>query len=76
MYQGVLTLLAGAAAPLVGDLMLLEVSSVGGAMVVMIGLNLLSLTHIKTADYLPALVIVVGLTLIDPWLGVLGVIAN
>ena len=76
VYQGVLTLLAGAVAPLVGDLMLLEVSSVGGAMVVMIGLNLLSLTHIKTADYLPALVIVVGLTLIDPWLGVLGVIAN
>ena len=72
VYQGVLTLLADAAAPLVGDLMLSEVSSVGGAMVVMIGLNLLNLTHIKTADYLPALVIVVGLTLIDPWLGVLG----
>lgn len=71
VYQGVLTLVAGAVAPFVSPLMLSEVSGVGGAMVVMIGLNLLELSHIKTADYLPALVIVAGLVLIDPWLSFL-----
>lgn len=69
VYQGGLTLLAGVVSPFVSELMLSEISGVGGAMVLMIGLNLLDLRQIKTADFLPALVTVVALVLIDPWIG-------
>jgi len=67
VYQGGLTLLAGVLAPFVNALMLSEISGVGGAMVVMIGINLLDLRKIKTGDFLPALVIVIALTLVDPF---------
>ncbi|HKK48202.1 MAG TPA: DUF554 domain-containing protein [Alkalispirochaeta sp.] len=69
LYQGALTLLAGLIAPLVSPLMVSEISGVGGAMVVMIGLNLLELRTIKTADFLPGLVIVVLFVLADPIIG-------
>lgn len=69
VYQGALTLLAGVLAPFVSDLMLTEISGVGGAMVVMIGLNLLDVRSIKTADFLPGLVAVVLFVLADPWIG-------
>ncbi|SIQ26478.1 hypothetical protein SAMN05920897_10650 [Alkalispirochaeta americana] len=69
LYQGGLTLAAGFLAPLVTPLMLSEISGVGGAIVVMIGLNLLELRKIKTADFLPALVIVLLLVAADPWIG-------
>ena len=69
LYQGALTLLAGLLAPLVSPLMVSEISGVGGAMVVMIGLNLLELRTIKTADFLPGLVIVVLFVLADPFIG-------
>lgn len=69
VYQGALTLLAGLIAPWVSELMLGEISGVGGAMVIMIGLNLLDLREIKTADFLPALAVVVVLVLVDPWIG-------
>lgn len=69
VYQGGLTLLAVVISPFVSDLMLSEVSGVGGAMVLMIGLNLLDLRQIKTADFLPALVVVALFVLIDPWIG-------
>ncbi|MFP4211029.1 MAG: DUF554 domain-containing protein [Alkalispirochaeta sp.] len=66
-YQGGLTLLAGVLAPFVNALMISEISGVGGAMVVMIGINLLDLRKIKTGDFLPALVIVIALVLADPF---------
>jgi uncharacterized protein len=69
IYQGALTLLAGLLRPFVTPLMLSEISGVGGVMVVMIGLNLLDLRTIKTANFLPGLVIVVFLVLLDPWIG-------
>jgi hypothetical protein len=69
VYQGGLTLLAGVVSPYVTPLMLSEISGVGGAMIVMIGFNLLDIHRFKTADYLPALVAVVLLVLVDPWIG-------
>lgn len=68
-YQGALTLAAGMLRPIVTPLVLSEISGAGGAMVIMIGLNLLNIRKIKTADFLPALVIVVLLVLADPWIG-------
>ncbi|AEJ19092.1 DUF554 domain-containing protein [Gracilinema caldarium] len=68
VYQGLLTLGAQSVKPLVSSLMLSELTGVGGAMVLMIGLNLLSVKSIKTANFLPALVLIVILTLLDPYL--------
>lgn len=59
VYQGLLTLLAGVVAPYIDQQMLNELTACGGAMIIMIGINLLGLKKIKTANYLPALVFVV-----------------
>ena len=57
LYQGSLTLLSTIIAPYVSDLLITEVSACGGAIIMMIGINLLNLKKIKTANFLPALVI-------------------
>lgn len=66
VYQGGLTLAAQSVKPFVSSLMLSELTGVGGAMVLMIGLNLLSIKQIKTANFLPALLLIVVLALLDP----------
>ena len=57
IYQGGLTLLSGVLEPYVNETLLNELSACGGAIIIMIGLNLLALKKIKTANFLPALVI-------------------
>lgn len=64
IYQGALTLLSTFIAPYVNDLLLNELSACGGAMIIMIGINLLKLKEIKTANFLPGLVLVVIYTLV------------
>jgi uncharacterized protein len=58
-YQGILTLLSTWAKPFVSDLLLSELTGVGGAFVLMIGLGLLDIKKLKTGDFLPALVFTV-----------------
>lgn len=69
VYQGGLTLLSGLLRPLISELLLSEIGAVGGAMVLMIGLNLLDLRKVRTADFLPALVVIVFFVMLDPWIG-------
>jgi len=76
VYQAILTLGASSVKPFVSELMISELTGIGGAMVLMIGFNLLALKKIKTANFLPALVLVVLFALFDPdlirlgaWLG-------
>lgn len=57
IYQGALTLLSSVLQPYVSELLINEVSACGGAIIIMIGLNLLGLKKIKTANFLPALVV-------------------
>ena len=64
VYQGALTLLSTFIAPFVNDSLLNELSACGGAMIIMIGINLLKLKEIKTANFLPGLVLVVVYNLI------------
>ena len=64
VYQGALTLLSTFIAPFVSDMLLNELSACGGAMIIMIGINLLKLKEIKTANFLPGLVLVVVYNLI------------
>ncbi len=66
VYQGGLTLLAVYLSPLVTPLLLSEITAVGGALILMIGINLLDLKRIKTADYIPAILWVILFVLIDP----------
>jgi uncharacterized protein len=69
LYQGGLTLLSRWIQPVLPELAISEISGAGGAMVMMIGINLLEIKKIRTGDFLPALVLVVGFCLLDPWLG-------
>ena len=59
VYQGILTLAAGWLKPLVSEALLKELTGVGGAMVMMIGINLLGIAKLKTANFLPALLLIV-----------------
>jgi uncharacterized membrane protein YqgA involved in biofilm formation len=68
VYQGILTALAAWAGAGVPALVLSEISGIGGAMIIMIGINLLQLKRIPTANYLPGLVLIVILSLLDPYL--------
>lgn len=70
VYQGALTLLAGLVAPYVHDIMLAELGAAGGALIIMIGVNLMGLAKIKTANYLPALVLSVVFVVVQDVLGV------
>lgn len=66
LYQGLLTLASGLLKPFVTDQMVAELTGIGGAFVIMIGVNLLSLRKLKTANYLPALAFTVAFVLLDP----------
>ena len=68
VYQGGLTLLAGWISPWVSELMLSEITAVGGALILMIGINLLDIKHIRTADFIPAILAVIVFVLVDPWI--------
>lgn len=57
LYQGLLTLSSTWIAPYISEAMLTEISATGGALIVMIGINLLQLRTLKTANYLPAIVL-------------------
>lgn len=68
VYQGALTLLAGLVAPYASEVLLAELGATGGALIIMIGINLLGLAKIKTANYLPALVLTVIFVLVEKWI--------
>lgn len=67
VYQGTLTLLSNFVKPYVTDLMLAELTGIGGALVIMIGLGLLNIRSFKTGNFLPALVFTVLLVLAMPF---------
>lgn len=65
VFQGLLTLLARPLRPLANDEALLaEVSGTGGAMMLAIGLSLLEIKKLPTADYLPAIFIAPALIVV------------
>lgn len=65
IYQGALTLLSVAVQPYVSDVMLAELTGSGGVLICMIGINLIGLKKIKTANYLPAVVFTVLFVLLE-----------
>jgi uncharacterized membrane protein YqgA involved in biofilm formation len=67
IYQGLLTLVSVWLKPWVSDLMLAELTGIGGALVVMIALGLLDVKKFKTGDFLPALLVMVLAVLAMPF---------
>lgn len=61
LYQGTITLLAQALAPVLIDGVVAEMTSVGSLLIIGLGLNMLGVTKIKIMDYVPAMFIVIGL---------------
>lgn len=57
LYQGAITLLAGALEPLLAGALLTQICSVGYCLVLCIGINFLGAAKIKTANLLPALLV-------------------
>ncbi len=68
LYQGCLTLVSSFVRDSISAQMLAEITGVGGALIVMIGINLLDIKDMKTANYLPAVVLVVLFVLADPYI--------
>lgn len=68
IYQGALTLLSTLAAPYCTEQMIAEITGSGGALICMIGINLLGIRNIKTANYLPAVLFSVIFVLLDPYI--------
>ena len=56
VFQGALVLLAGVLAPVLTPLAIAEMTSAGSLIIVAIATNLIGITKIKVADYLPAIV--------------------
>ena len=60
IYQGGLTLLAAQLQPIFSTAVIRELTSVGGVMVMGIGINILGLQKIRVGNFLPALVLIIG----------------
>lgn len=61
VYQGLITVLAQALAPVLTDGVIAEMTCVGSLLIIGMGLNMLGVTKIKIMNYVPAIFIVIGL---------------
>lgn len=59
IYQGSITLLASAAGDFIPEIMVTELSAVGGILLLGLGINILELKKIKVMNLLPALVMII-----------------
>ncbi len=55
VYQGTLLLLAGVIAPFISTTAIIEMSAVGGVLIVGVGISIMEIKHIKVANMLPAI---------------------
>ena len=73
VYQGALTMLSVFIQQYVSDALLSEITGSGGALIVLIGINLMGLKKIKTANYLPAVLFSALFAICEPFVrGALG----
>ncbi len=66
IYQGVITLMAGSVATLLTDAVVLEMSAVGGVLIMGISLNILEIRGISVGNMLPAIFIPVAHMVMSP----------
>jgi uncharacterized membrane protein YqgA involved in biofilm formation len=71
LYQGSISLLASQVQAVVSDAMMVEMSAVGGVILIAIGIsNLLEIKQIRTGNFLPALIIAPIMVLLMQAVGV------
>ena len=61
LYQGAITLLAQALAPVLNDAVVAEMTCVGSMLIFALGLNMIGVTKIKVMDFVPAIFLVIPL---------------
>lgn len=66
LYQGALTLFAGAFQNIFSDYLIAQLTGTGGTLIVGIGINLLGLATIRLSSLLPSLLVIIALTAILP----------
>lgn len=66
LYQGALTALSVWLEPFVSEKLIAELTGSGGVLIVFIGLNLMGIKKIKTANYLPAVLFSVLFVILEP----------
>lgn len=71
VWQGLLTLLASVLAPVLGENVIAEMSGVGGALFVGMGLNMIGITDrkVNVSNMLPAILLPVAYVPLSAWLG-------
>lgn len=62
IYQGLITVLSSIIAPFLNEVVLSDISAVGSALVMAIGLNMLNITKLKLANFLPAIFVIIVLS--------------
>ena len=60
LYQGAITLLAQALAPVLNDAVVAEMTCVGSLLIIGLGLNMLGVTKLKVMNYVPAVFVAIG----------------
>ncbi len=64
IYQGFITLLSVVVAPYLTDSVILDIGAVGSALVMAIGLNMLNMTKLKLANFLPSILVMLVISLV------------
>ncbi|MCZ6694135.1 MAG: DUF554 domain-containing protein [Bacteroidetes bacterium] len=64
IFQGGITLLAGKVEPYLTDMVINQLSATGGILIVGLGFNLLEMQNLKITNFLPALIIIIFLSLV------------
>lgn len=62
IYQGLITVLSSIITPFLNEVVLSDISAVGSALVMAIGLNMLNITKLKLANFLPAILVIIILS--------------
>jgi hypothetical protein len=68
LYQGSLTLLAWKLQAFFTPMMIRELTSVGGVMVMGIGVNILGLQKVRVGNLIPALLIIILILYLKPFI--------
>ncbi len=71
IYEGGLTLTSIWLKPFVNDLVLSELTGIGGILVIMVGINLIGIAELKTANFIPALILILIFVALNPYLAFL-----
>jgi len=64
IYQGLIALLAKSIAPLLSGMVIQELTSTGGILILGIGLNMLGLTKLRLGNMLPAVLVAALLAMV------------